>query len=118
MKNLLLFFAVISLVCSSCKKDGNLVLNGVYNEVTPSAGGMQLNFVGNLVIKTDKSSSYNDSFYYAITNGNISLTPYWSNIYPASNFQFQLISINEFNIQNLNASIPEAPISFMSFKKQ
>jgi hypothetical protein len=119
-KTLTLVCFALTGICS-CKKTNHSFsgsLSGIYTEVSPMSGEMQLEFAGtNLMIKTETGSSSRDSFYYSISNNSISLTPAWTNAYPASPFYFQLLSGNSFKIQNLDASIPEAPESYMVFQK-
>ncbi len=112
------FLAIISI--SSCKKgaSSSASLSGKYTEYSPMSGETQLEFIpGNIMIKTETGSAYRDSFYYTLGSSTISLTPAWSNIYPASNFDFAIIDYHTIRIQNLYASIPEAPETFMIFMK-
>ena len=103
----------------SCKKDktSNSV-SGIYTETTPVAGRSQLNFINSgLVVKTETGSNYKDTFSYSILPGKILLKAIWSSQYPAQEFEFEKIDNNTFKIQNLYPGIPEAPISYMTFKK-
>ena len=114
------FVIVLSLLFNfSCKKGVNTnPTYGIYTESSPISGRSQLNFVSsNLVVKTEIGSNYKDSFYYSYTNGKILLTPAWTTIYSASSFDFNRIDNNTFQIENLYASIPEDPKSYMIFKK-
>jgi len=119
MKNTF-FVVLLSLLLNlSCEKGANTnPTYGIYTESYPVSGRSQLNFISsNLVVKTEIGSNYKDSFYYSYTNGKILLTPAWTTIYPATSFDFNRIDNNSFQIENLYPSIPEAPKSYMIFKK-
>jgi|SRR6185437_2125473 len=121
MKRIFVSTAVFLLILSSCKKDSALsTLHGLYIEASPYSGRSQLNFINSkIVIKTEKGSSYKDTFYYSILPGisKIILTPAWTKDFPGQPFDFEKIDENSFKIENLYASIPESRKSFMIFKK-
>jgi hypothetical protein len=103
----------------ACKKDNSTnSLSGLYTEVSPMSGRSQLKFIsGNLVIKTEPSSSYSDTFKYSVTLTKITLTPNWTTQYPPQEFDFEKIDDKTIKIENLYPSIPEAPKSYMTYKK-
>ncbi len=121
MKQTLVITALFFLIFSSCKKDKTIsAFHGLYIEASPIAGRSQLNFINSkMVIKTETGSSTKDSFYYSFTadTSKIILTPAWTNEYSGQPFDFEKIDENSFRIQNLYISIPEAPKSYMIFKK-
>jgi len=121
MKRIFLVIAVFLLIFSSCKKEETIsTLNGLYTEASPFAGRSQLNFINSkIVIKTETGSSYKDTFYYSFLPGisKIILTPAWTNEFPGQPIDFEKIDENSFKIENLYASIPESPKSYMIFKK-
>ena len=107
----LLFFLV------SCTKSTNAV-SGLYIENSPVSGRSQLNFISNtLLMKSETGSNYRDTFIYSISPNKISLTPTWTSTPYASILDFQTIDANSFRIENLYPSIPEAPKTYMIFKK-
>lgn len=114
-----LFFGI--LLCSlfiACKKDSSSPIYGLYIENSPVNGRSQLNFIHrNLVIKTETGSSFADTFKYSITQTKIVLTPNWASQDPPQEFDFEKIDDNTIKIQNLYPSIPEAPKSYMTYKK-
>jgi len=109
----------MSLLFASCKKDTNKIsVNGLYSENSPVAGRSQLNFISSsLVIKSETGSNYKDTFSYSISADKILLTPTWTNQYSGQQIDFKKIDDNTFKIENLYPSIPEAPKSYMTFKK-
>lgn len=118
MKRLLLTILFISSL-AACKKDNSSPsLNGLYTETSPVSGRSQLNFIsGSLVVKSEAGSSYADTFKYSITQTKIILTPTWTTQDPPQEFDFEKIDDNTIKIQNLYPSIPEAPKSYMTYKK-
>jgi hypothetical protein len=110
---------IFSIACLiSCKKNSEFVPNGLYTENSPFAGRSQLNFINNnTVIKTEAGSNYSDTYNYIISEGKIKLTLQPTSSYSSTEFDFKIIDDNTFKIQNLYASIPEAPESFMIYKK-
>jgi len=119
MKKLLFFIATLPIGFISCQKaDATFQPSGVYTEVSPWAGATQLNFIdGALVIRSDSGSYYKDTFLYNINGNSISLSIPWSSYNSGTSLYFHVRNANEFTIQNLNPSIPEAPIVYMTFKK-
>jgi hypothetical protein len=117
MRQTFLTFGLLLLF--SCKKDaGTNSLSGLYTENSPFLGRSQLNFINNnLVVKSDTGGMYKDTFSYFISTKKITLTPTWTNQYSGQQLDFKKIDNNTFQIQNLYASIPEAPESYMIFKK-
>jgi hypothetical protein len=116
-KSLLICLALFVGFCS-CKKSTAPTLSGIYTEQSPVSGQSQLNFVSStLLIITWSGSTSQDSLYYVVGAGNISLTPAWSNLYPASYLDFLVIDNNTLRIESLNARIPEDPKTYMIFKK-
>ncbi|NBA78854.1 hypothetical protein GOQ04_25095 [Emticicia sp. ODNR4P] len=117
MRQTLFILGLIFLV--SCKKDTSPIsASGLYVENTPVAGRSQLNFISNnLVVKSETGSSYKDTFSFSISSGKILLTPTWTTQYSGQQFDFEKIDDKTIKIENLYPSIPEAPKSYMTFKK-
>jgi hypothetical protein len=118
---LTLIFLGFFLIFSSCKKEAiNSPFKGLYTEDSPVSGRTQLNFINNnLLVKTEIGSSYKDTFYYSFSTdtNKIILTPFWTKEFSEQSFDFKKIDDNSFQIENLYPSIPEAPESYMIFKK-
>jgi hypothetical protein len=118
MKRTFILSFILSTLLISCKKDAQNLLYGTYTENSPVAGRSQLNFINdNTVIKTETGSNYSDTFNYIISQGKISLALEGAISFPPQKFDFQIIDDNTFKIENLYADIPEAPESFMTYKK-
>ena len=112
----ILFAALFGLL--SCHSESESPLDGTYTEIEPIAGRSQLNFVyGIKVIKTEKGSSLQDVFLYRIQNDTIILIPTWDATGPTKH-TIQIIDNSTFVIENLYASIPEEPKTYMRFKKK
>lgn len=114
------FFSMLGILfLASCEKDINLLkVSGLYTEISPVAGATQLNFISDtIMVRSDSGSIVHDSFRYTIAPGKIELTPTWMNQYPSVWLDFTINSPNSFTIENLNASIPEMPKTYMSFVK-
>ena len=111
---------IIALVgFSACSKDQQTIsLSGKFNEMSPIMGRSQLEFIdGNLLIKSETGSIYRDTFFYKIENDKIKLTstsPVNSN---SDEFYFELLNNSKFKIQNLYPSIPEVPLTYMTYQK-
>jgi len=103
----------------SCKKaDTDIISKGLYVENSPVAGRSQLAFITNsMVVRSETGSNYKDTFSYTFSAGKIILTPTWTNQYTGQQFDFKKIDDNTFQIENLYPSIPEAPKSYMTYKK-
>lgn len=119
MLNKTLLTALVVLLLASCEKERNQVsVSGLYTENAPVAGRSQLNFINkSLVVRSETGSSFRDTFSYSISAGKIRLTPTWTNQEPGQDFDFEKIDDNTIKIQNLYPSFPEAPKSYMTFKK-
>jgi|GEM_PF-925628 len=119
MLNKTLLTALVVLLLASCEKERNQVsVSGLYTENAPVAGRSQLNFINkSLVVRSETGSSFRDTFIYSISAGKIRLTPTWTNQEPGQDFDFEKIDDNTIKIQNLYPSFPEAPKSYMTFKK-
>jgi hypothetical protein len=115
--NFILGLSVLFLI--SCKKDPNLIsIKGLYTENTPVAGRSQLNFITDkLVVRSETGSNYKDTFSFSISPGKILLTPTWTTQYPGQQCDFEKIDDDTFKIENLYASIPESPKTYMIYKK-
>jgi hypothetical protein len=104
----------------SCDKDDNTlpILSGTYTESSPVSGRSQMIFSGKdkVIIKESFQNGKNDEFTYRITTNAIMLTPAWDDS-PGTELELEIISNNEFVIENLYPSIPENPKSYMAFKK-
>lgn len=119
MRQILILLSLSTIIFVSCKKDTtNDFPHGLFIENNPVSGRSQLNFINNhLVVKSETGSSYKDTFIYSFSANKIILTPSWTNQYPAAQLEFKKIDENSFQIENLYASIPEAPKSYMIYKK-
>jgi hypothetical protein len=107
------------LLFATCKKDNSpVVVHGLYTENSPVSGRSQLKFInGSLVIKSETGSAFADTFKYTIKQKSILLTPAWTTLYPAQEFDFEKIDENSIKIENLYPGIPENPKSHMLYKK-
>ena len=119
MRQMFLIPGLFLLSFAACKKDTSAIsVSGVYTENSPVAGRSQLNFISsNLVIKSETASTFKDTFNYAISPGKIELKPISSNQSPSQKFDFEKLDDNTIKIENLMPSIPDAPKSYMIFKK-
>lgn len=120
MTRLIFIGLTIIIILSSCNKnDDNIVLPaGLFTEISPVKNRSQLEFLNrNLMIKSEIGSSIKDTFYYEVINDKIKLTPAKINQYLSSELAFKMISISKFEIGNLYPSIPESPMTFMTFEK-
>lgn len=119
MRQIFILLGLFSLSFFSCKKVTiNKSLNGLYTEDSPVSRRSILNFISNaLVVKSESGSSYKDTFNYSLSAGKIILIPVWTNQYSGTQLDFKIIDQNSFQIENLYASIPEAPKNYMTFKK-
>lgn len=117
MKHKYLTLTISFFLLLSCNKTNTSTL-GLYTENSPVQGRSQLNFISNnLVVHTETASSYSDTFLYTISSDKISLSPKWVSNATAQQLDFKRIDNNTFQIENLYLSIPEAPKSYMIFKK-
>lgn len=119
MRQVFITAALLIFCVTACKKDNvNNYILGLYTENSPFAGRSQLNFIsGNLVIRSEPGSSYRDTFYYSISSDKILLTPAWTDEYSGQPLDFEKIDDTTIKIENLYPSIPEAPKSYMTYKK-
>ena len=119
MRQIYFIIGFLLLFQTSCKKDtATISVSGLYIENNPVFGRSHLNFITNdLVVKSETGSNYKDTFKYLITPGKIQLTPTWTNQYSGQKFDFEKIDDNTIKIENIYLSIPEAPKSYMIFKK-
>jgi hypothetical protein len=119
MRQTVFILGLSFLFLASCKKDTNSIsVSGIYTETNPVAGRSILNFIsGHLVVKSETGSNYKDTFSFTISTGKILLTPTWTNQYSAQELDFEKIDDNTFKIENLYASIPESPETYMTYKK-
>jgi hypothetical protein len=119
MKKTFTLLAFPVLLLFSCKKNNTSVISkGLYIEITPAAGRSQLNFIGNnLVVRSEKGSSVNDTFSYVFSAGKITLTPTWTNQYPGEQLDFNKIDDNTLQIENFYPQPPEDPETFIIYKK-
>jgi hypothetical protein len=119
MKQLIFILGISVLAVASCKKSAiSGSIRGLYTEDSPEAGRSQLNFVNkDLVIETERGSSYADTFRYSFSPGKIELKPIWTDQASVYQFEFERIDVNTFKIENLYPSIPEAPRSYMIYRK-
>jgi len=119
MRQIFFILGLSLLFLVSCKKETNTIsVSGLYTENTPVFGRSQLNFISsNLVVKSETGISYKDTFSFSISAGKILFTPTWTTQYSGQQFDFEKIDDNTFKIENLYLSIPEAPKSYMTFKK-
>jgi len=116
MKHLLTIGALIMLVFTACKKDKTgTFLSGRYAEVSPNANLLYLNFISSSVVeKLEYGFILNrDTFQYVINSGQITLTQKNT----TSILEFTILNDSSFRIENLYASIPENPKTYMVFKK-
>ena len=119
MKHTLTIIGLILLYSFSCTKINSICIsNGFYIENIPIVGRSQLNFINNnRVIKSETGSNFRDTFRYTFLTGKIVLTPTWTTQYAGQEFDFRKIDDHTFQIENIYPSIPEAPKSYMTFKK-
>lgn len=118
MKKFFLLIAIFCMIFNSCKKGNIINIHGLYIETSPVPGRSKLNFIGfNRVIKSEPGSIWNDTFHYSFSPGKIILNPIWTNQNSPQQFDFKKIDENSFQIENLYPSIPEAPKSYMIYKK-
>ena len=117
MRQVLFFFGLMSFV--SCKKNTSTdLVSGLYTESTPIFGRSQLNFISNnLFIKSETGNNYKDTFNFEISAGKILMIPTWRTQYSGQQFDFEKIDDNTIKIENIYPIIPEAPKSYMIFKK-
>lgn len=114
-KILLLIVSISSI--AACKKNNDSGLYGNYVEVTPVEGRSFLKFLpGGLMIRGEAGTNYRDTFQVRISDNSISLKPARGN-HPGTSHEFRKIDNRSFEIENLLPQIPEAPKSFMLFRK-
>ena len=119
MRQIFFIPALSLLFLVACRKDTNSIsVSGLYTESSPVVGRSQLNFISdNLVVKSETGSNYKDTFSFSISTGKILLTPTWTNQYPGQQFDFEKIDDKTFEIENLYASIPGSPKTYMTYNK-
>lgn len=114
-KILLLIVSISSM--AACKKNKDSGLVGNYVEVTPVEGRSYLKFLpGNLMIRGEANSNYRDTFFVEVAVNSITLT-HRSQYSLGVKHEFRMIDGRSFEIENLLPQIPEAPKSFMLFRK-
>ncbi|MDR0763068.1 MAG: hypothetical protein LBF01_01040 [Bacteroidales bacterium] len=121
MKKIILQTAAILLILAgmmiACGKEETQSLDlGMYVETYPTQGRTRINLIDGekLVIIKDEGMQQ-DEFKYEIDGNTIKLIDiiYQVNIV----LYFHRVSNTEFKIENLYPNIPEAPASYMIFKK-
>lgn len=115
MKNLILLFSIIFCVFSCNRDDNNSEYSGTYKEVMPIQGRTKIVFNSSSKLTIIKDGNTSDNFNYQIINNKIKLIHIDSNT--ISEIKFEKKSENEFEIENLYASIPENETTYMTFKK-
>ena len=112
---------IFLLLClaSSCDKDDSLDLPaGVYTEVNPMPGRSALNFINSeLLVRSEPGYATRDTFRFSLLGDKLWLIPAWSNQYSGTWFEFQRIDNNSFRVENMFPGIPEAPKSYITYKK-
>ncbi len=121
MKKVILSAFVLLVGFAACKKTTHTTTSGVsglYIENSPVPVRSQLNFISSsVVVKTETGSAFQDTFNYTLGINTISLTPAWTTAYSASTFDFFILDANTIKVENLYPQIPEAPKSYMIYKK-
>lgn len=114
-KILLLIVSMSSI--AACRKNKEEGLNGRFVEVTPMAGQTILKFLpGGLMIRQEANAEYKDTFLVRVSANTITLKPAWGE-HPGIVHEFRMIDGRSFEIENMRPQIPEAPKSFMLFRK-
>ncbi|MGN6420207.1 MAG: hypothetical protein ACTHMC_22055 [Pseudobacter sp.] len=114
-KILLLIVSISSM--AACKKNNDSGLTGKYVEVTPVEGRSYLKFLpGGLMVRGENNTDYRDTFSVKFSLNTITLT-HKSNYGGAIKHEFRKIDDRSFEIENMLPQIPEAPKSFMLFRK-
>ena len=58
-----------------------------------------------------------DTFYYDLSDGQISLRPAWSNQYDVQHFYFEIVDDNTIKVGNLYPSLPNPVDVIMEYRK-
>jgi hypothetical protein len=117
MRTFLLAACAVILICSCKKESTTISLSGIYTEQLPTPGRSQITFIDDkLLVKSEPSNNYRDTFYYNIKDNYITWT---HKTLPNAEvkLQFKQLDGNSFKIEYLYVKIPENPITFMTYKK-
>ncbi|WP_282043648.1 hypothetical protein [Winogradskyella flava] len=112
---LFLFMSLLS--CNNDDSNNSDELSGVYIETSPVQGRTQLIFEDNTVTKYENGSNISDEYNFIIDDNAIWLTPTQSDEPISAQFDFEIINSSTFEIENLYPSIPEDPITYMTFER-
>ncbi len=109
---------LLAIALYACNKNSSTpFLEGIYIEESPIKGASRMNFLNrSLVVFSELGTSVADTFKCSYRSNKIMLTPNRATQYPYE-FELEMLSENSFRIPNRHASIPEAPIPYMVFKK-
>ncbi len=113
MRKILVLSLLVLLVFSCERDEKSRFSNGTYTEVSPQAGRTKITFNSSSEVSIVKSNVINN-YKYRIEANKIRLST--ENGY-SETFDFQIISDNEFKIENLYPDVPENPKVLMTFKK-
>ena len=112
---------IFLLLClaSSCDKDDSLDLpSGLYTETNPMPGRSTLNFINSeLLVRSEPGYSTRDTFRFSLLDDKLWLIPTSSNQYSGTWFEFRRIDNNSFRVENMFPGIPEAPKTYITYKK-
>lgn len=119
MKLPVLSICIFAMSMVACKKDKDYSKPyGLYTEVTPTPGNTTLKFLSHgWMIRGENGSNFKDTFQVTITENKITLKPVSGNTPAAVTLDFRHIDDRSFEIEFLGPMIPEAPKSFMLFRK-
>lgn len=119
MKLPVISICIFAMIMAACKKDKyNSKPYGLYTEVTPTPGNTTLKFLKNgWMVRGENGSNFKDTFLVTITENKLTMKPLSGNNLPAITLDFRAIDARSFEIEFLGPMIPEAPKSFMLFRK-
>ncbi len=106
-------------IAGSCDKDDSLDLPaGIYTETNPVPGRSALNFLNSeLLVRLEPGYATSDTFRFSLLGDKLWLIPTWSDQYSGAWFEFHRIDKNSFRVENMYPGIPEAPKSYITYKK-
>lgn len=119
MKKVLAFGLLVLLFVVSCKKDDSnesVGMQGTYTEVSPVAGRTQVIFSSSAGISIVQKNLKED-YTYEIVGNQIRLMLNGSNTV-VSTLYFESLSSSQFKIENIYPSIPETPVTYITFEKK
>ncbi len=113
-----IIFLLLCMV-SSCDKDDSFDLPaGTYTETDPVPGRSALNFLNaELVVRSEPGYAASDTFRFSLLDDKLWLIPTWSDQYSGTWYEFQQIDKNSFRVENMYPGIPEAPKSYITYRK-